>query len=55
LPKSPRDTGRVERCVVRTGPGQRTAAAEIELVPDRGVQGDSWGKDKDATPDNQSR
>jgi MOSC domain-containing protein YiiM len=53
LPKSPRDTGWVERCVVRTGPGQRSLPGEIELVPGRGVQGDAWGKDKDATPDNQ--
>lgn len=53
LPSSPRDAGRVERCVVRTGPGQRTLPEAIELVPGRGVQGDSWGKSSHATPDSQ--
>ena len=43
LPRSPRDAGRVERCVVRTGPGRRETPEAIELVPGRGVSGDSWG------------
>jgi len=43
LPRSPRDEGRVERCVVRTGPGRRETPEAIELAPGRGVVGDSWG------------
>ncbi len=44
LPRSPRDYGRVERCVVRTGPGQRATPEAIELVAGRGVAGDTWGR-----------
>jgi MOSC domain-containing protein YiiM len=42
LPRSPRDHGSVERCVVRTGRGQRAMPAAIEVSVERGVVGDSW-------------
>jgi MOSC domain-containing protein YiiM len=44
LPRSPRETGRVERCVLRTGPGQRATPAEVAVEPGRGVAGDHWGR-----------
>lgn len=44
LPRSPRDEGRVELCVVRTGPGERITPDAIELVAGRGIVGDSWGQ-----------
>jgi MOSC domain-containing protein YiiM len=42
LPRSPRELGRVERCVVRTGPGRRATPEVLELTPGAGVAGDSW-------------
>jgi MOSC domain-containing protein YiiM len=53
LPHSPRDSGRVERCVVRTGPGQRALPDAIELIAGAGVQGDSWSKHPHAQEGNQ--
>jgi MOSC domain-containing protein YiiM len=53
LPRSPRDRGRVERCVVRTGRGERATPAAIELVAGRGVAGDSWASHSHSSPGNQ--
>jgi MOSC domain-containing protein YiiM len=44
LPRSPRERGRVERCVLRSGPGQRTTPDEVTVEPGRGVLGDHWGR-----------
>ena len=43
LPRSPRDTGRVERCVLRTGPGRRETPEALQVVAGKGVVGDTWG------------
>ena len=53
LPKSPADLGRVERCVVRTGRGQRATPDVLELVEGRGVLGDSWSWHPHSHPGNQ--
>jgi len=53
LPRSPRDTGRVERCVVRTGPGRRDAPEQIELAPGRGVAGDTWPVHAHSVPESE--
>jgi MOSC domain-containing protein YiiM len=53
LPRSPRDEGRVERCVVRTGPGQRETPEALELVPGRGVVGDTWLEHEHSVPDSE--
>jgi MOSC domain-containing protein len=42
LPASPRDSGTVRRCVLRTGPGQRATPAQIDLEHGKGVIGDTW-------------
>lgn len=44
LAASPRDRGRVVRCVLRTGPGQRALPESIEIAAERGVAGDHWGR-----------
>lgn len=44
LPRSPRDAGTVECCVLRTGPGQRETPAEVELEAGSGVVGDHYGR-----------
>jgi MOSC domain-containing protein YiiM len=53
LPSSPRDVGRVERCVVRPSPGERTTPAEIRLTPAGGIEGDRWSTDDRRRPGNQ--
>lgn len=53
LPASPRDTGRVERIVVRTGPGQRATPDSALFSVERGLEGDSWLADGHARPGNQ--
>jgi MOSC domain-containing protein YiiM len=53
LPRSPKDGGRVERCVVRTGPGERSTPGEVELVAGQGVVGDSWRTHPHSRPGNQ--
>lgn len=53
LPKSPRDAGKVVRCVVRPAPGQRETAAAIEVTPAGGVAGDRWATDPHRVPGNQ--
>jgi len=42
LPASPADRGRVHRCIVRTGPGQRATPDSVDLIEGQGVAGDSW-------------
>ena len=44
LPRSPRERGRVVRCVLRTGPGQRATPEQVTVEPGRGVLGDHWGR-----------
>jgi len=51
LPQSPRDLGRVVRCVVRPRNGERAAPTRIELTVDGGISGDRWASD----PDRESR
>ena len=53
LPASPRDQGRVERCVLRTGPGRRATAERVELAVGQGVVGDAWLVHEDAAPENE--
>jgi MOSC domain-containing protein YiiM len=53
LPPSPRDRGRVERCVVRTGRGQRALPAAIEVSVEQGVVGDAWSGQGHSSPGNQ--
>ena len=53
LPRSPRDHGRVERCVVRTGRVQRALPAAIEVSVEQGVAGDSWTGHQHSGPGNQ--
>jgi len=53
LPASPREQGTVERCVLRTGKGQRVLPDAIELIAGRGIVGDAWGQGSHDGPDNQ--
>jgi MOSC domain-containing protein YiiM len=53
LPRSPRDEGRVERCVLRTGPGSRRTAERVRLEVGRGVVGDAWVGHEHSTPGNE--
>ncbi|MBL8858124.1 MAG: MOSC domain-containing protein [Planctomycetes bacterium] len=53
LKSSPRDAGRVVRCVVRPRGGERLAPASVEVDVDRGVIGDRWETDPHRKPGNQ--
>lgn len=53
LPQSPRDGGRVVRCVVRTGRGQRAMPESIDVVAGAGIAGDSWSSHPHSAPGNQ--
>ena len=53
LPSSPKDRGRVQRCVLRTGPGQRSTPASIELVAGEGALGDVWKVHRYRAPGNE--
>lgn len=44
LPPSPRERGLVVRCVLRTGPGERSTPEQVTVEPGRGVLGDHWGR-----------
>ena len=44
LTPSPRDRGRVVRCVRRTGSGRRELPQQVEVRADAGVSGDHWGR-----------
>ena len=47
LPRSPRDGGRVELCVVRPAPGERRLVDVLEVAPGCGAAGDHWHADAD--------
>lgn len=53
LPKSPKDHGRIEGCVLRTGPGRRATAERVELRPGAGVVGDAWASHEHSLPENE--
>lgn len=53
LPASPRDLGRVVRCVLRTGRGERATPDALELIAGRGIVGDSWSGHPHSAPGNQ--
>jgi hypothetical protein len=53
LPRSPRDLGRVERCVLRIGPGRRATAERVELAVGAGVVGDAWLGHEDSAAENE--
>jgi MOSC domain-containing protein YiiM len=53
LPPSPADLGRVDGCVLRTGPGLRATPARVRLVEGRGVEGDAWPTHPHSLPENQ--
>lgn len=53
LPKSPRDAGRVVRCVVRPMKGARSARSSITLSTEGGIEGDRWSTDPHKRPGNQ--
>lgn len=53
LAPSPRDTGRVEHCVVRPKNGERLMPAQIRVSPDAGIEGDRWITDEHRGPGNQ--
>ena len=42
LPKSPRDVGRVEACVLRSAPGERRIEEALEVQAGAGTTGDTW-------------
>lgn len=42
LPASPKDRGRVVRCVLRPRPGVRELKDEVAVDPEHGVLGDRW-------------
>jgi hypothetical protein len=53
LPKSPRDEGRVVRCVVRPAPDRRETPESIRVSPERGVELDRWDADPQRRSGNQ--
>lgn len=53
LPASPKDLGRVERCVLRTGHGKRSTPERVELSVGGGLVGDAWRTHADSFPENE--
>ncbi len=56
LPESPKDTGSVTGLVIRpdgSGPGERKIAERVEVIPERGVDGDRWAESPYAMPGNE--
>ena len=53
LPPSPRDVGRVCRCVLRTGPGRRETPERVEVAPGEGARGDAWPTHEHSEPGNE--
>jgi MOSC domain-containing protein YiiM len=53
LPRSPRDVGRVERCVVRPAHGDRLTPESVRVTPEGGIEGDRWATDEHRRPGNQ--
>lgn len=50
LPRSPRDGGRVELCVVRPAHGERRIVESLEVIPGGGATGDHWRDDSERSP-----
>lgn len=56
LPESPKDGGRIEGLVVRpegSEAGGRQRVDGVEVIPERGVDGDRWAESPYATPGNE--
>jgi len=53
LPASPRDEGRVVRCVIRPAVDRRETPPAIRVSPERGVEQDRWDSDAARRPGNQ--
>jgi len=53
LSKSPRDAGRVVRCVVRPDNGARDVVDSMRMTIDGGIEGDRWIRDPHRRPGNQ--
>jgi hypothetical protein len=53
LPPQPRDEGTVVLLIRRLMDGRRELLSEVELSPELGVPGDSWGRQKERNPDAQ--
>jgi len=53
LPASPRDLGRVERCVVRVAKGERRTPEAVRVSPEGGVEGDAWAREASRRDGNQ--
>ncbi|MBM3990637.1 MAG: hypothetical protein FJ298_06450 [Planctomycetes bacterium] len=53
LPRSPQDDGRVVRCVIRSGRGQRATRDSIEVRVGKGVTGDSWAVHVHSVPESE--
>lgn len=53
LQASPKDEGRVVRCVVRPAHDRRETPAAIRVSPERGVEFDRWDSDAARRPGNQ--
>lgn len=53
LAASPRDAGRVVRCVLRPTKGTRATPESIRVTRDGGIEGDRWAVDPNRRPGNQ--
>jgi hypothetical protein len=53
LPASPRDEGRVLRCVLRPAHDRRETPEALRVSPEHGVELDRWGSDSARRPGNQ--
>jgi hypothetical protein len=53
LPASPKDEGRVVRCVIRPAHDRRETPETIRVSPERGVELDRWDSDAARRPGNQ--
>jgi hypothetical protein len=53
LPRSPREGGRVEHCVLRPAHGERLVVAELRVTPELGIDGDRWRDDERRKPGSQ--
>lgn len=53
LPSSPKDEGKVVRCVIRPAHDRRETPESIRVSPERGVELDRWDSDPQRRPGNQ--
>ncbi len=53
LPSSPKDEGRVVRCVIRPAHDRRETPESLRVSPERGVELDRWDSDAARRPGNQ--